>query len=270
MSGLLVKSTVVMKKTLITLNERHLAMPVILGGAALNRRYVEQDLRAIYKGQLFYGEDAFDGLRNHGPTRGAEENRQCRQRCAAGVVNAARTTKATDLGTFESADHRDVISKVYPSNPLSKNGKNGKPLPRVPRAFPRPPIGPYRRSLARAIRTDFDMNEVFEYLNELTLFSTQWQFRKGGVKRTEYEKQSARRLARRSNVSRRSASTRTSCAPASPMASSRRVRRHEAHDLSRRSPYPARGLHTIPAADHGDFLCLSDYIEPARDGLAID
>ena len=39
------------------------APPVILGGAALNRRYVEQDLRAIYKGQLFYGEDAFDGLR---------------------------------------------------------------------------------------------------------------------------------------------------------------------------------------------------------------
>ena len=36
---------------------------MILGGAALNRRYVEEDLRAIYKGQLFYGEDAFEGLR---------------------------------------------------------------------------------------------------------------------------------------------------------------------------------------------------------------
>src|SRR6266581_2890375 len=63
MSGLLVKSTVVMKEDLIALNERKLAPPVILGGAALNRRYVEQDLRAIYRGQLFYGEDAFDGLR---------------------------------------------------------------------------------------------------------------------------------------------------------------------------------------------------------------
>src|SRR5207248_875104 len=63
MSGLLVKSTVVMKEDLITLNERGLDPPVILGGAALNRRYVEQDLRAIYHGPLFYGEDAFDGLR---------------------------------------------------------------------------------------------------------------------------------------------------------------------------------------------------------------
>ncbi len=63
MSGLLVKSTVIMKEDLVTLNERGLAPPVILGGAALNRRYVEEDLRAIYKGQLFYGEDAFDGLR---------------------------------------------------------------------------------------------------------------------------------------------------------------------------------------------------------------
>src|SRR6476646_6348989 len=63
MSGLLVKSTVVMKEDLLTLNERGLAPPVILGGAALNRRYVEVDLRALYKGNLFYGEDAFAGLR---------------------------------------------------------------------------------------------------------------------------------------------------------------------------------------------------------------
>ena len=71
MSGLLVKSTVIMKEDLVTLNERGLAPPVILGGAALNRRYVEEDLRAIYKGQLFYGEDAFDGLRDDGRAGGA-------------------------------------------------------------------------------------------------------------------------------------------------------------------------------------------------------
>src|SRR5829696_7116376 len=63
MSGLLVKSTVIMKEDLVTLNERGLNPPVILGGAALNRRYVEEDLRSIYKGRLFYGEDAFAGLR---------------------------------------------------------------------------------------------------------------------------------------------------------------------------------------------------------------
>ena len=90
MSGLLVKSTVIMKEDLVTLNERGLAPPVILGGAALNRRYVEQDLRAIYKGQLFYGEDAFDGLRimdelaarkkiDNGRQRGAEGHSRGKQ-----------------------------------------------------------------------------------------------------------------------------------------------------------------------------------------------
>src|SRR5205823_11809018 len=62
MSGLLVKSTVVMKEDLLALNERGLSPPVILGGAALTRRYVEQDLTALYRGPLFYGEDAFGGL----------------------------------------------------------------------------------------------------------------------------------------------------------------------------------------------------------------
>ena len=62
MSGLLVKSTVVMKEDLQTLNERGLNPPVILGGAALTRRYVEHDLTALYRGPLYYGEDAFGGL----------------------------------------------------------------------------------------------------------------------------------------------------------------------------------------------------------------
>src|SRR5262249_10526136 len=62
LSGLLVKSTVVMKEDLQTLRERGVSLPVICGGAALNRRYVEQDLRQVYGGPVYYGEDAFTGL----------------------------------------------------------------------------------------------------------------------------------------------------------------------------------------------------------------
>lgn len=62
LSGLLVKSTLVMRDDLVVLNESGLAPPVILGGAALTRTYVEQDLRAVYKGPLFYAKDAFEGL----------------------------------------------------------------------------------------------------------------------------------------------------------------------------------------------------------------
>ncbi|MCA1217171.1 methionine synthase [Streptomyces sp. 8L] len=65
MSGLLVKSTVIMKENLEELNQRQLAadFPVILGGAALTRAYVEQDLHEIYEGEVRYARDAFEGLR---------------------------------------------------------------------------------------------------------------------------------------------------------------------------------------------------------------
>ncbi|MFJ4684181.1 methionine synthase [Streptomyces sp. NPDC091377] len=65
MSGLLVKSTVIMKENLEELNARGLAAdyPVILGGAALTRAYVEQDLHEVYQGEVRYARDAFEGLR---------------------------------------------------------------------------------------------------------------------------------------------------------------------------------------------------------------
>jgi 5-methyltetrahydrofolate--homocysteine methyltransferase len=65
MSGLLVKSTVVMRDNLAELNSRGLAArwPVLLGGAALTRAYVEQDLAALFDGQVRYARDAFEGLR---------------------------------------------------------------------------------------------------------------------------------------------------------------------------------------------------------------
>ncbi|MET9809307.1 methionine synthase [Streptomyces halstedii] len=65
MSGLLVKSTVIMKENLEELNQRKMAAdyPVILGGAALTRAYVEQDLHEVYEGEVRYARDAFEGLR---------------------------------------------------------------------------------------------------------------------------------------------------------------------------------------------------------------
>src|SRR4051795_5036717 len=63
MSGLLVKSTLIMRENLQELNTQGLAeIPVLLGGAALTRSYVERDLREVYEGRLFYGKDAFEGL----------------------------------------------------------------------------------------------------------------------------------------------------------------------------------------------------------------
>jgi 5-methyltetrahydrofolate--homocysteine methyltransferase len=65
MSGLLVKSTVVMKENLQEMNSRGVSArwPVLLGGAALTRAYVEQDLAEVYEGEVRYARDAFEGLR---------------------------------------------------------------------------------------------------------------------------------------------------------------------------------------------------------------
>jgi 5-methyltetrahydrofolate--homocysteine methyltransferase len=64
MSGLLVKSTVVMKENLLEMNSRGVAkLPVLLGGAALTRAYVEEDLSEVYEGTVRYARDAFEGLR---------------------------------------------------------------------------------------------------------------------------------------------------------------------------------------------------------------
>jgi 5-methyltetrahydrofolate--homocysteine methyltransferase len=65
MSGLLVKSTVVMKENLQEMNSRGISarFPVLLGGAALTRAYVEEDLAEVYEGEVRYARDAFEGLR---------------------------------------------------------------------------------------------------------------------------------------------------------------------------------------------------------------
>jgi 5-methyltetrahydrofolate--homocysteine methyltransferase len=63
MSGLLVKSTAIMKENLEIMNDRNMEVPVILGGAALNRRFVEGELREMYNGDVYYANDAFDGLK---------------------------------------------------------------------------------------------------------------------------------------------------------------------------------------------------------------
>src|SRR5581483_10920609 len=63
MSGLLVKSVGVMRENLEELNARGITVPVLVGGAALTRPYAETELRNAYEGRLYYGKDAFEGLR---------------------------------------------------------------------------------------------------------------------------------------------------------------------------------------------------------------
>ena len=119
MSGLLVKSTVVMKDNLAEMNDRGVAekYPVLLGGAALTRSYVENDLGEMFQGDVRYAKDAFEGLRlmdsvmtGTGPSEeekaAASERKERRERAAR-----IKATRDAEAGITED-DGDDVVSAV--------------------------------------------------------------------------------------------------------------------------------------------------------------
>jgi 5-methyltetrahydrofolate--homocysteine methyltransferase len=276
MSGLLVKSTVIMKEDLLTLNERGLAPPVILGGAALNRRYVEHDLRSLYKGNVYYGEDAFAGLRIMDELVARKRIENIGSSAMKGIMKSSqstvteRVTKETlsitvvEHGTIESADNLDVVLTT------SHRPRNGRALPPRSPNLPHAPDFPTPPFVGSKVRTDFDIQDIFGFLNELTLFSTQWQFRKGGVKVSDYEKQiretarpaleRLKELCRRENILR----------PAVAYGFFPAASNGETLTIFEADGITPRETFAFPRQDHGEFLCLSDYIEPMKDGKAID
>ncbi|HVL85312.1 MAG TPA: methionine synthase [Pseudonocardia sp.] len=129
MSGLLVKSTVIMKENLQEMNSRGVAerLPVLLGGAALTRSYVENDLSEVYEGRVSYARDAFEGLRlmdatmararGTTPAADAEEEarraeRRARHERSQRVAARRRATEA------EAAGPLPARSDVASDNPL--------------------------------------------------------------------------------------------------------------------------------------------------------
>jgi 5-methyltetrahydrofolate--homocysteine methyltransferase len=156
LSGLLVKSTLVMRDDLAVLTERGLKMPVILGGAALTRNYVEHDLRSLYDGPLAYAKDAFEGL--------SLMNRLAE---GASIVDPPRQPKrAASAASVPRAARADVParSSVATDNPV--------------------PVPPFWGS--RVIER-IDLQSVLGFLNEVVLYQVQWQYKKRGRSADEYE-----------------------------------------------------------------------------------
>ncbi len=169
LSGLLVKSTLVMRESLEVLNERGLTPPVILGGAALTRKYVEQDLRAVYKGPLAYAKDAFDGLAlmervssglGFGEA-GAGEGRQSGKAKGRESGNEEPTASAPDA----AAPRPHIPSSVTTDVPI-----------------PHPPFWG-----ARVVES-IPLRAALAYLNEVMLFQVQWEFHKKGRPAAEFDR----------------------------------------------------------------------------------
>ena len=156
LSGLLVKSTVVMKEDLQELNRRGLAAryPVLLGGAALTRRYVEQDLRDIYDGAVYYGQDAFEGLE---------------------IMNAISRGE-TPAGQDRTAPAPAAKPAPVPAAALPA---------RSAVAADAPPVAP--PFWGRRLHKGLSVSEVAACVNEVALFRGQWGFRKGEQSDAEFE-----------------------------------------------------------------------------------
>ncbi|MFL6270188.1 MAG: methionine synthase [Actinomycetes bacterium] len=160
MSGLLVKSTIVMRDNLEELNARGLASyPVLLGGAALNRTYVEGDLRQLYKGRVFYCRDAFAGLRVMDRLR---EEREQGVQAVKEPVRAPRVAPARPRGPAPAPPGTDELARSDVATDV--------PVPTAP--F----LGE-----ARVVK-GIPVRDLVPYLNESALFRGQWQLRPVGGK----------------------------------------------------------------------------------------
>ncbi|MBA4378001.1 MAG: methionine synthase, partial [Gemmatimonas sp.] len=153
MSGLLVKSTLVMRDNLDAFNEAGLDLPVVLGGAALTRLYVERDLRRLYRGPVYYARDAFDGLR---------------------LVGAISRGEAPPAPVREDAAPVDDDAATAPPGAGPRS-----PLAPVSR-LPQPPFWGTR------VTTGFDLEEVWTLLNRAALVKGRWGYTRAGLDAASY------------------------------------------------------------------------------------
>src|SRR5216684_3824503 len=151
LSGLLVKSTLEMKYVIQDLQRQQLEFPVICGGAALTRKYVEDDLRREYSNAVFYADDAFAGLHIMEDLATRDGKRETRLKEGRTVKEYAKAA-AVDEETGPVFAERSPVVGDAPNIPV-------------------PPFWGVR------VKKDFDLRELFPYLNETALFKNQWQLK---------------------------------------------------------------------------------------------
>jgi 5-methyltetrahydrofolate--homocysteine methyltransferase len=199
MSGLLVKSTAIMKENLEVMNERGLEIPVILGGAALTKRFVEGDLRNLYNGIVYYANDAFAGLKyiqeimqykKTGEKPKLEiyiDPRSFRNNESLSVPEITEENSKTGA-SMDTSIHLQGIQKdeadfnkeigYDKSNRIFKIKSNIKTDNIIPKA-------PFYGS---RVVENISLDKIFEYINEIALFRGSWNVYKGKKTEEEYSK----------------------------------------------------------------------------------
>jgi 5-methyltetrahydrofolate--homocysteine methyltransferase len=194
LSGLLVKSTLVMREDLAVLNEHDITVPVLVGGAALTRKYAESELRQAYKGEVFYAKDAFEGLRLMQQIKAPRPAAPEPARVAETPVEAPTPEQLRLLAEQryglkpvdqEAAERARVAEEevalreaVVAAEEAAVAALNGAKLT-PPHSdighdtpVPRPPFW------GRRVLEKIELGAALGYVNETMLFQVQWGFRK--------------------------------------------------------------------------------------------
>lgn len=166
MSGLLVKSTAFMKENLQVFNEKGITVPVILGGAALTPKFVNEDCQNTYKGKVVYGKDAFSDLTFMDKLMPAK---------AAGNWDDLKGF-LDEVGTEESTHEvKEKVAKSVkaPAEPREIDTRRSEAV-EINIERPTPPF--WGTQLLQP--DDISLEELFWYLDLQALIAGQWQFRK--------------------------------------------------------------------------------------------
>ena len=171
MSGLLVKSTAFMKDNLLAFNDANIKVPVILGGAALTPKFVNEDCNSIYNGKILYGKDAFTDLKfmneymankkvgNWSDTEGFLDDKNIKIKLPKSISKKDSTKKSQ----IKSVEKKLEINENFNR---SSNTKEESPV-----------IAPFLGT--RIISgEDININDLLYFLDKKALFAGQWQLKK--------------------------------------------------------------------------------------------
>jgi len=174
LSGLLVKSVNVMEENLNELNAQQIDVPLLLGGAALRKHYCDSHLRSVYRGKVYHGRDAFEGLRimDHlmqGGLGVLDEEIESRLAKRAETDKKLAEAKEAVEANLEGAEAEGDMG-----------GRSGvavdTPVPSVP-------------FWGSRVVESVPLDEVYAFINRVALYRGQWQFKKGKKTDAQYQAQ---------------------------------------------------------------------------------
>ncbi|WP_338637338.1 methionine synthase [Spirobacillus cienkowskii] len=174
MSGLLVKSTAIMKENLEYMTAHGFKTPVILGGAALTREFVEKECQAVYQGPVFYAFDAFECLKI------MEKLTSIQGEISSAILQEIRNFAKNEPANSKNNDDNTI--KIIKKGNVSLIPDKCKQSPWV-RKTERVPNSPFWGTQILSL----NLEEIFAFVDEFALIRTRWGFKKGNSSEEEFQ-----------------------------------------------------------------------------------